>query len=144
VQRDKARAALRRAEAAVKAEQLEHYYVSVGLADAYITRGDIAGAIHLLTNGPPELRPWGLGRCVYQCFQDLLTSWLDLHADPRQGAAHAKVTWKVPNPAHPDLPRCLYHRIWDTPRPEVEVRFMDSVSRGTHPGPFLFAVTMEL
>jgi eukaryotic-like serine/threonine-protein kinase len=62
-----------RAEAARRSERLEHYYSSVGLADAYIRSGNVAGALHLLTNCPPEYRNWEWGRCAYLCYQDLLT-----------------------------------------------------------------------
>jgi hypothetical protein len=81
---------------------------------------------------------WGL-----QGVDPDVVGWWNLQTDPRKNAAKATVAAELPNLVHPALPRRLYHRAWENPRPDVEVRSIDFVSRGTRSGPFLVALTVE-
>ena len=73
-----------------------------------------------------------------------VVNWLYLHTDPRKDAAKATVAGELlPNLAHPNLPRRLYHRSWENPRPDFEVQSIDFISRVTRSGPFLVALTVE-
>jgi hypothetical protein len=64
--------------------------------------------------------------------------------DSRKEATKATVAGELlPNRMHPELPRRLYHRSWENPRPDVEVLSIDFVSRMTRSGPFLVALTVD-
>jgi WD40 repeat protein/class 3 adenylate cyclase len=64
---------LRKAERARQAEAREAYYSSIGLASAYIEKGDIDLAHETLLKCPAEYRHWEWGRLMYLCYEDVLS-----------------------------------------------------------------------
>ena len=56
-----------------KAQELEQYYASIGLADGAIRDGHTDRALDLLTSCPAKYRNWEWGWLISQCHQDFLT-----------------------------------------------------------------------